>query len=154
VRHFARIVLTPLVAGLAAVALTGCGSSEQAPADSAATTADVEMPSVQILSPADGDTVSVPFTITLGASGVEVVPATGVVEEGKGHHHILIDGEEPSDTLPLPPPPVVIHLGNGASEKLIEALEPGPHRIIAIFATGDHVPMAGVRRDTINIVVR
>ncbi len=83
-----------------------------------------------------------------------IVPATGTREEGKGHHHLIMNGEAPSDTLPIPQPPVAWHLGNGASEKVLDSLPPGPHRVIAIFAWGDHVPMTGVRRDTVTFIVR
>jgi len=109
---------------------------------------------VEILAPADGDTVSLPFTVRLSAVGVETVPATGQAEAGKGHHHLIIGGEAPSDDVPLPGAPQVIHLGTGASEHVIESLSPGSHRIIAIFASGDHVPMPAVGRDTITVVVR
>ena len=107
-----------------------------------------------IVSPADGDTVSQPFTVRLEASGVEVIAATGTSEPGKGHHHLAIDGDAPSDATPLPAAPVVIHMGNGATERVIDSLSPGPHRIIAIFAGGDHVPMTSVKRDTITVIVR
>ena len=111
-------------------------------------------PAVEILGPAEGDSVTLPVTIRLEATGVLVVPATGAREEGKGHHHLVIDGDAPSDTLPIPQPPIAYHLGNGATEKVLDSLSVGPHRVIAIFAWGDHVPMAGVRRDTITFVVK
>lgn len=111
-------------------------------------------PAVEIMGPADGDSVTLPVTIRLEATGVLVVPATGVREEGKGHHHLVIDGDAPSDTLPIPQPPIAYHLGNGATEKVLDSLSVGPHRVIAILAWGDHVPMTGVRRDTINFVVK
>jgi hypothetical protein len=143
------------VFALLAVVGTACSGSEQSPAtsDSASAAAQVA-PSVEILSPADGDSVTLPVTIQLGAAGVLVVPATGVVEEGKGHHHIVVDGDAPPDSLPLPQPPVAIHLGNGASERVLDSLPPGRRRVIAIFASGDHVPMTGVRRDTVTFIVR
>lgn len=112
-------------------------------------------PSVEILSPADGDTVSLPFTVRLGSAGVEIVPASGVREEGKGHHHIVFDDGQPiDDSQPLGTPPSVIHLGDGSAERVIETLTPGPHRIVAILAWGDHVPMTDVKRDTVTVVVR
>jgi hypothetical protein len=85
---------------------------------------------------------------------VEVVAASGTREEGKGHHHLIINGDVPSDTLPLPPAPVVIHMGDGSSERVIDSLPKGPHRIIAVFADGAHVPWSTVKRDTLQIVVK
>ncbi len=147
-------VLASLVAAGGGAA--ACAPGEPAPSDSSSAAPAVsESPAVQILSPADGDSVSLPFTLTLGATGVEVVAATGQRETGKGHHHLVIDADAPeNDTLPLGQPPAVIHLGTGATERALDSLPPGPHRIIAVFAWGDHVPMAGVKRDTVTVVVR
>ena len=116
--------------------------------------AAAEAPAVSISSPADGDSVTQPFTVQLAATGVEVIAATGIAEPGKGHHHLVIDGDVPADSAPLPQPPIVIHMGTGATERVIDSLAPGPHRIIAVFAAGDHVAMAGVKRDTITVIVR
>ena len=150
-RHFPTVAATVL-----AVLAAACSTADKTPTtDSAASaTATAGEPSVTITAPADGDSVSLPFTVRLEAHGVEVVPATGTVEPGKGHHHLAIDGDAPSDSMPLPAAPVVIHMGNGATEKVIDSLSPGSHRIIAIFASGDHVPMTTVKRDTITVIVR
>ena len=131
-----------------------CAKAEQGASSDTAAAAVQSQPAVTILSPAEGDSVSLPLTITLGATGVVVVPATGAVEEGKGHHHLVIDGDAASDSLPVPQPPAAIHLGNGATERVIDSLPPGSHRVIAIFASGDHVPMTSVRRDTVTFIVR
>lgn len=141
------------------VGAAACGSSEQAPADTAAaaaadSSAMAVSPEVRIVSPMDGDSVTLPFTLRLEAQGVEVVAASGTREEGKGHHHLIINGDVPSDTLPLPPAPVVIHMGDGSSERVIDSLPKGPHRIIAVFADGAHVPWTTVKRDTLQIVVK
>ena len=130
------------------------------PADQAATDTAAPAPatageaSVSITSPADGDSVSLPFTVKLEATGVEVVPANGTAEPGKGHHHLIVDGDFNGDTLPLAPAPIVIHMGNGATEKTMDSLTKGPHRIIAVFANGMHVPIKSVRGDTVNVIVR
>lgn len=134
---------TPLVVMIGAVLVASCARETPGP-----------QASVEILSPAEGDSVTLPLTIRLGASGVEVVPATGQVEPGKGHHHLILDGDVPSDTVALPSPPVAIHLGTGATEYTVDSLAPGPHRVIAVFAAGNHVPMRDVRRDTVHFVVR
>lgn len=147
-----------LVAAAVALTAAACTTSDQTPAaDStaaAAATAATSEPAVRIVSPANGDTVTQPFTVRLEATGVEVIPANGTSEPGKGHHHLLIDGEAPTDSMPLPPAPVVIHMGNGATERVIDSLSVGPHRIIAIFAGGDHVPWTTVKRDTITVIVK
>ena len=109
---------------------------------------------VSIASPAEGDSVSLPFTVKLEAVGVEVVPANGTAEPGKGHHHLIVDGDLSADTLPLAPAPIVIHMGNGATEKVMDSLPKGPHRIIAVFANGMHVPIRTVKTDTVNVIVK
>ena len=137
-----------------------CSGADKTPAaDTGAPAADAApaaavTPEVTITSPADGDSVLQPFTVTLGAAGVEVIAATGTSEPGKGHHHLVLDGDVPSDTAALPKPPLVYHLGTGATEKVMDSLTPGSHRIIAVFAGGDHVPMTSVKRDTITVIVR
>ncbi len=148
---------TLILATALAVALSACTSSDQTPATGDASTASTNTMTeamVHIMAPANGDTVTQPFTVSLSAMGVEVVPVNGIVESGRGHHHLIIDHDVPADTLPLPPAPVVIHMGDGSHDKVIEGLNPGPHRIIAVFADGMHVPMASVRPDTITVVVR
>lgn len=154
-RH-TRSISTSVLAATLLVSAVACTASDQTPAaDSAASAADAAGgPAVSILSPAEGDSVSLPFTVRLDVSGVEVVAANGTREEGKGHHHLIINDEVPSDTLPLPPAPIVIHMGDGSSERVIDSLPAGPHRIIAVFADGAHVPWTNVKRDTINIVVK
>ncbi len=131
---------------LPVLVVPACGRGERAP--------EAEAPRVEIVAPADGDTVTLPLTVRLSASGVEVVPATGAAEPGRGHHHLAVGIDVPADTTPLPGAPVVIHLGTGASEHIIDSLPPGSHRIIAIFASGDHRPMPAVRRDTVTVIVR
>lgn len=143
-------VLSLLVgAGLAAA----CGSP---PAEEAADTAEATqaVPAVEILAPMEGDTVSLPVTVRLTASGVTIAPATGVREEGIGHHHLLVNVDPTPDGEPVPATPGYIHLGSGVSEYVLDSLPPGEHRLIAILAWGDHVPVAEARRDTVRVVVR
>ncbi len=45
---------------------------------------------VYIISPKDGDTVSSPFKVQFGLSGMGVAPA-GVDKPNTGHHHLIID---------------------------------------------------------------
>jgi len=154
-----RPSLAVVTSSLALLASACTGADKTPVVDSTTTPAAVApaaavTPAVTIKSPADGDSVSQPFTITLEAAGVEVIAATGTSEPGKGHHHLVIDGDVPSDSLPLPKPPLVFHLGTGATEKVMDSLTPGSHRIIAVFAGGDHVSMASVKRDTITVIVR
>jgi hypothetical protein len=51
---------------------------------------------VYIVSPKDGDTVTSPFRVQFGLSGMGVAPA-GVETPNTGHHHLLIDANESLD---------------------------------------------------------
>jgi hypothetical protein len=60
---------------------------------------------VYIISPKDGDTVTNPFKVLFGLSGMGIAPA-GVDRPNTGHHHLLIDVNEPLDpNEPIPQVP-------------------------------------------------
>ena len=52
---------------------------------------------VVITEPATGATVSSPVKVCMAVDGVEVQPAKKGINPGKGHHHILIDVDLPTD---------------------------------------------------------
>jgi len=109
---------------------------------------------VTILSPRSGDTTDASLTVRLAVSGATVVPADGSHMDGQGHHHLFVDVDPtPSDSV-IPKREGVYHIGTGADSLRLERLAPGPHRLIAVFAYGDHVPMTSVKPDTVNFVVR
>lgn len=135
--------LRPMLVAL--VVLAACGPSK-APSTPAT--------GVRIVDPAEGATVSLPFTVRLEATGVKIVPADGQPTPGQGHHHLFFDvSPTPGDSV-IPKTGEIIHLGSGASEFTVETLTPGPHRIIAVVANGAHVPIAGAGTDTLNVVVQ
>jgi len=131
---------------LAAALLLAACSERSAPPPAAA--------AERILSPSEGDTVAADFVVRLGITGARVVPATGTRVEGEGHHHVYVDVDlTPADSA-IPKADGVYHLGSGADSLALQGVAPGPHRLIARFAYGDHVPMATVATDTVWIVVR
>lgn len=94
---------------------------------------------VYIISPADGDTVSSPFTVRFGLKGMGVAPA-GTDAANTGHHHLLIDVEElPDLSLPIPSDEHHRHFGGGQTEVTLE-LPPGQHTLQLIFGDRSHVP--------------
>lgn len=111
--------------------------------------------SVTIDSPAEGDTVRESAVhVTLSARGVELAPAA---EErpGTAHHHLFLD----VDTGPLDqkiPAGVtgIIHLGRAQSEFQWDSVAPGAHRIIAVLADWQHVPLVSAATDTVRFVVQ
>ena len=50
-----------------------------------------------ITEPATGTTVSSPVKVCMAVDGIEVQPAKKGVNPGKGHHHLLIDVDLPTD---------------------------------------------------------
>lgn len=148
--------LTPITV-VSLVAASACGErgTEEQPAERAGE-ATAEAPRAEIVHPADGDTVTGPNVhVQLAAHGVRVAAALGERVEGEGHHHLFVDKDvtPPGDTIPKQVDGI-IHLGTGAEEFEVKDLGPGAHRIIAVLAWGDHVPMEGVAADTVRIYVK
>jgi hypothetical protein len=108
---------------------------------------------VRIVEPAEGATVSLPFTVRLEATGVRVVPADGLRTPGEGHHHLFFDVDPTPSESVIPKSDQIVHLGSGATEFKVETLVPGPHRIIAVMANGAHIPLTGAAADTVNVIV-
>jgi Domain of unknown function (DUF4399) len=92
---------------------------------------------VYIISPKDGDTVTSPFRVQFGLSGMGVAPA-GVDAANTGHHHLLIDVNEALDPHePIPPDKKHLHYGAGQTEALIE-LPRGKHTLQLVLGDGSH----------------
>lgn len=114
-----------------------------------------EPASVQILQPADGDTVGGPNVhVVLEAGGVEITAADDH-RAGTAHHHLLVDRDVTpfADTIPSGVTGI-IHLGRGQTEFTLEGLEPGEHRVIAVLADWAHVPLSPPAVDTVRFTVR
>jgi hypothetical protein len=109
---------------------------------------------VKITSPPNGATVTGPVLITLRATGVRIVPAT-VERPGTGHHHLFVDHDLTwiSDTIPMGSPGI-LHLGRGQTEFVLDSLKPGPHRVIALIANWQHVPLNPLVADTVTFTVK
>ena len=97
-------------------------------------------PKVFFANVADGATVTTPVFLEFGMLGLTVQPA-GEVNEGRAHHHLLID--TPLDELSLdealPATDQVIHYGDGSTSATLD-LAPGTYRLQLLAADGNHVP--------------
>ena len=109
---------------------------------------------VKITAPPNGATVSGPVKITLVTTGVEIVPAT-IERPGTGHHHLFVDRDVTpvNDTIPRGVTGI-IHLGRGQTEFVLDSLKPGPHRVIAVVADWNHVPLKPLVVDTLRFTVK
>lgn len=100
----------------------------------------------------DGDQLASPFKVEMGVRGMEVRPA-GELQEGSGHHHLLINED------PIPKGEVIIndethlHFGGGDTETEID-LKPGRYRLTMQFADGAHRSYGERWATTIHVIVR
>ena len=93
---------------------------------------------VFFVSPQNGEEVRSPVQFKMGVEGMEIQPA-GEVVAGKGHHHIIINGETfpQGEAVPFVEKKTY-HYGKGQTEASIE-LEPGEYDVTLQFANGAHV---------------
>lgn len=85
----------------------------------------------------DGQTISSPFKLEMGAEVIKVDTA-GPVIAGVGHHHLLIDGPDSlSAGTMVPKDSVNIHFGKGQTEYELN-LAPGKHKLTLQMADGLH----------------
>lgn len=108
---------------------------------------------VYFLAPADGESLTSPFTVRFGLRGMGVAPA-GVEHPDTGHHHLLIDVDElPPDDVPLPATERIVHFGMGQTETVLE-LPPGEHTLQLVLGDALHIPhLPPVRSNRITITV-
>jgi hypothetical protein len=88
----------------------------------------------------DGETVTSPFLVQFGLSGMGVAPA-GVEKPNTGHHHLLIDATLSGDQLkePIPMDATHKHFGGGQTEATV-TLPPGQHTLQLVLGDWTHVP--------------
>lgn len=95
---------------------------------------------VYIINLKDGDTVTSPFKVQFGLTGMGVAPA-GVEKPNTGHHHLLIDTKLTDEQLkaPIPADDQHKHYGGGQTEAMI-TLPPGKHTLQLVLGDWSHVP--------------
>lgn len=131
-----------LAPALAASLLVACGDGGGEPA------------SVSFVQPQDGATIQGSnVQVALEAGGVEITSAD-IQEPGTAHHHVFVDRDVTplSDTIPSGVPGI-LHYGRGQTEFEIQDLAPGEHRLIAVLAEWNHIPLDPPATDTVFITV-
>ncbi len=113
-------------------------------------------PTVTIETPADGAVITADsLPVTLSASGIDIVAADGEPTPGRAHHHLFLDVDLTPAGEAIPGwRPGVTHMGTGASSFTLKGLTPGRHRLIAVLALGDHVPLEPWAVDTVHFTVQ
>lgn len=100
----------------------------------------------------DGQTVTSPFKVEMGADNIAVDTARDILP-ASGHHHILIGLDSlPSGTV-VPKDSVHLHFGNAQQEAELN-LPPGKHKISLQFADGIHRSYGSKLSTTITVNVK
>lgn len=89
-----------------------------------------------------GAVVTSPFKVKFGIQGFGITPAatTGKIRHRAGHHHLLIDIEQPSDMeAPIPRDGHHLHFDHGETEGVLD-LPPGIHTLQLILGDEEHEP--------------
>ena len=109
---------------------------------------------VVITEPGTGSTVSSPVKVCMAVNGVEVQPAKKGVNADKGHHHLLIDVDLPTDlSQRIGKDANHVHMGDGSTCKELK-LGSGKHVIRTLFANGGHVPYSPAITSTVIVTVK
>ena len=85
-------------------------------------------------------TVTSPFKVQFGLSGMGVAPA-GVEKPNTGHHHLIIDTTLSADELkePIAADAKHVHFGGGQTETMV-TLPPGKHTLQLVLGDWSHIP--------------
>ena len=105
--------------------------------------------------PKQNSLVESPVEFCMGVSGLILESASKGVNEGAGHHHLLISGSLPKMIKsPLRKGKIdIIHLGGGSECHSVK-LTPEKYKIRTLFANGAHVPFYPAITSTVKIQVK
>jgi hypothetical protein len=108
--------------------------------------------SVSFVEPKDGATVSSPFKVQFGVSGMEVKPA-GEMKANTGHHHLFINHGSIKAGEVIPADESHLHFGKGQTETELK-LAPGSYQLTLQFADGLHRSYGEQFSKSINVTVK
>ena len=125
---------------LAATLVIEVALSAIGPASALSPTPSPAGATVYIINLKDGDTVTSPFKVQFGLTGMGVAPA-GVEKPNSGHHHLIIDTTLSGDALkaPIPADAKHVHFGGGQTEAMV-TLPPGQHTLQLVLGDWSHAP--------------
>lgn len=165
-----RRVFLGMSAGAVVGSFAGCSSNQGTGSDDGGDSTPTETPestatpmsdetymngvgsdaSVSLAVPSDGATLHSP-TIQWQASADGVtIEESGEVNEGAGHHHIMIDTDPVTPGETIPSDDQHVHYGTGQTDGVLE-LEPGDHTLHLQVADGSHKAMG--LTDTVEVTV-
>jgi hypothetical protein len=127
IMRFARLIV--LSAALVSVSCAAHAQGKSAPKDAV----------LYFVWPQDGTTIRGGFWCRFGLRNMGVTHA-GDDFQNSGHHHLLIDVNEPLDlNEPIPQDKTHLHFGAGQTEARIE-LPPGKHTLQLVLGDAKHYP--------------
>ncbi|MBC7415482.1 MAG: DUF4399 domain-containing protein [Herminiimonas sp.] len=134
-------LLSSLVVAASLVLAAGCASQSVPPAQS-----------VSFLQPVDGATVTSPFVVKFGVTGMQVQPA-GTMAPDTGHHHLLINAEDVATMAVIPMDETHLHFGKGQTETTV-TLKPGKYKLTMQFGNGAHQAYGPAMSKSIQVTVQ
>ena len=146
--------MSTLTSGVGLVALVASGLGAPAAAAQASPQA-APAPRVHVVEPKQGATVSgTSVHVVLEAQGIEIAPAAEH-RAGTAHHHLFLDTDVTPSGAAIPMGVAgIVHLGKGQSDYTFENVAPGQHRLIALLADPNHIPLSPLVADTVRFTVK
>ena len=146
-------------ASLLALVATACGpkAEEAPPAQTQVAPPPPPAPParrMEIVSPAEGETVPGPnVSVKLAGFGFSVVPA-GDTTPNSGHFHVFLDRAVSAAGAPIPAEAgFIVHMGKGTDTLTIANVAAGPHTLIGVVGDAKHIPDLTLE-DTVHFVVK
>ena len=126
---------TLLPCSAAAIALTAAIALAQVPQTPSPAGA-----AVYFINLKDGDTVSSPFKVQFGLTGMGIAPV-GTQTQNTGHHHLIIDTKLSDEELkrPIAADARHVHFGGGQTETMV-TLPAGRHTLQLVLGDWSHIP--------------
>lgn len=100
----------------------------------------------------DGQTVSSPVKVEMGAEGIKVDTA-GALKAGSGHHHLLVDAAPIDAGQVVPKDSTHLHFGKAQTQAEVP-LSAGKHTLSLQFADGLHRSYGSKLASTITVNVK
>jgi hypothetical protein len=88
----------------------------------------------------NGDTVTSPFKVQFGLTGMGIAPA-GIQRDRTGHHHVFVDTTltDAQAKSAIPMDTQHLHFGGGQTETML-MLPPGQHTLQLVLGDWSHIP--------------
>jgi hypothetical protein len=128
-RHHTFAFMIGIIA-LVAFGATACGSDD----DSSSSSSGGGGPTLKITSPAEGTTVTVPFTLTFTSS-----EGIGSTDSGKDHVHLFVDGKTDNYEVVT------------STQTEVKNLSPGQHTIGVTLQHADHSSAGAKAQITVTV---